>query len=226
MKWNYLILLFALAAGTAQAKTLLGSLALDPYIGIEYQYEHIKGNSVWTEFMPANLQDGAVFLGNKYHKNFGIEIGYYHHLKKSQGSAIMDSFGSVPANGDTLVVAQMYTKGFSIEWDVYYPWDPNFNVFGLIGLVSIHPSINITTSGGTNLATALRTVKGNNRTVLRLGCGAEYVEKNWGARGKILWDHTQTLYVNVSRVGNTFTSITPDAFKQAVLATVGVFYRF
>lgn len=238
MKWNFkwrniclsVMLAMLTVASQAHAKTLLQSLAFKPYIGIEYQYQHIKGNTTWTQFMPANMQYDGIFLGNKYHENFGIEIAYYHSIKKSQGSAFLDQFGNVPANGDTLILAQMQNKGFSVEWDIYYNLDKlldkEFNVMALIGLVTMHPTINIYSNSGTNLSTAITTVHGKNATIFRLGAGAEFIQKNWGCRAKILWDHTEQLYVDNSNVGPTFTSITERAFKQAVGVTVGVFYIF
>lgn len=219
-------LLASISVGSVSAGTLLESLNFNPYIGWEYQYQHIKGNGPYSQFMPANFQNQAIFLGNKYHKNFGIEIGYYHTLKKSQGSAELTQFWGIPANGSTFVMGQMRNQGFSFEWDVYYPLDKYFNLMGIIGIVTMHPNLEIYTSPNTNLATALRTVYGKNKTILRLGIGGDYEEKHWGARGRIFWDKTQNLYVNVDNVGNVFTTITPEAFKQACTFTVGIYYKF
>ncbi len=220
------LLLAGASAGTVYAEAMLESLQFNPYIGWEYQYSHIKGNGPYTQFMPANFQNQAIFLGNKYHKNFGIEIGYYHTLKKSQDSDNLSSFGGIQANGATVVIGQMRNQGFSFEWDVYYPLDPFFNLMGIIGLVTMHPNIEIQTSPNTNLAQALRTVYGKNKTILRLGIGGDYEQKHWGARGRIFWDQTQSLYVNTDNVGAVFTTITPEAFKQTCTFTFGVYYKF
>jgi hypothetical protein len=226
MRWKLLVLLL-LASCLAHAKTVLQTLEFSPYIGVEYQYQHIKGTSPdWSRFMPSNFSNKGFFLGNKYHENFGIEIGYYHSLKKSQSSTLATKFGGVTASGTTLVIAQMRNKGFSIDWDIYYPLDSKFNIMAIVGFVTMHPKVEIYTAGSTNLGAALRTVSGRNKAIFRLGAGAELVEKNWGARMKFLWDDTQKLYLNVDQVGKFFPSITKYAFKQAITATFGLFYRF
>jgi len=210
-----------------QAETLLGSLSFAPYIGAEFQYQHIKANTDWRKFLPANFNNSAVFVGNKYHENFGFEIGYFHTLKKAVSSANISQFNGAAANGSTIVIAEMRNKGFSLEWDVYYPIDAQFNVMASFGFVTMHPNLEINATSSTNLGSALNKVKGRNKTIFRPGIGVEYLEKNWGARGRLLWDDTQKLYLNTDRVGATFfNALTPKAFKQTMTFTFGVFYRF
>lgn len=199
-----------------------------PYAGVEYQYQHIKSNSGWHNgyFMPANFNNYGVFAGVKYHPNFGIELGYYHYINRSQAQNVLSSFEGQTASGETLVIGQMRMKGYSLDWNVHFQLDPRFNIFVLIGAVNYQPDLVILTSEGTNLGNALRTVTGRNETVLRLGFGMEYEEDWWGARARILWDRTQYMKLNVATAQQIFPGITPDAFKQSFVVTVGVFYRF
>lgn len=223
-------LLSTLIAGAVNAKPgMFDALQFDPYMGAEYSYTHIKLTPGWTQILPSNFTNWGIFVGNRYHKNFGIELGYYHTIKKHQQSSFLLGFGTPQPGGGpgtTLVVGSMRNQGFIFEWDAFYQLDPNFEVLALIALVTTHPNVQFTASGNTGLDEALMTVTGSNKPILRLGVGYEYREKRWGARGKVCWDGTQTMKLNVSYVGNNYTYLTPNAFKQAITVSVGVFYRF
>ena len=145
----------------------------------------------------------------------------------SVGEAL-DTIGKeMPSKKVRAVIAEMRNKGFSLEWDVYYPIDAQFNVMASFGFITMHPNLEINATSSTNLGSALNKVKGRNKTIFRPGLGVEYLEKNWGARGRLLWDDTQKLYLNTDRVGATFfNALTPKAFKQTMTFTFGVFYRF
>jgi hypothetical protein len=221
-----IFLILGLVTMPVQAKPLGDFLQLNPYFGAEFQYQHLKGNHIWSDFMPADIPSWAIFFGNKYHKNFGIELGFYHTLKKSESSAVLTSFDGVPASGETTVHGQIRNKGFSIDWNIYYPMDPKFNIMLILGFVTNHPTIQVITDGTTDLGIALNSVHGRNKTLFRPGVGAEYFEKNWGLRGRIFAVPTQKLTVNVDNVGQTFYTITSKAFKQSVVVACGVFYVF
>lgn len=224
----YLSALLTLAScGSAHATNIFQGLEFKPYFGWEYQYEHIKGNSTWGAFIPANLSSQEFFVGTRYHPNFGLEIGYYHTLKKSVNSVRLSNFNSVVDNtGDTLAIGEMSNEGFCFDWNVYFPLDPNFNIMGIIGLVTYHQNIEIYTAGGTALASALSQVTPKNHTLLRLGVGLEYEKKHWGARMRALWDQTQKLTVNLNSPNSEALGINNDPFKQACIFTVGIFYIF
>lgn len=199
-----------------------------PYIGVDYQYEHIKSDSNWRTLLSANFQNVAIFVGAKYHKNFGIELGYYHWLKISQEQALVTSFNGldVDGNGLSATKARMSFKGFSLDWDVYYQLDQNFNVYAIFGLATLHPHFACTAQNDNNFSSAFSLLTGKNYTSPRLGAGMEYVEKNWGARARIIWDYTQKMKLNVTAAQQEFANIYARAFQQGVLASVGIFYIF
>jgi hypothetical protein len=222
-------LMLLLPIGVAHAKqcALFQGLQFKPYIGWEYQYEHIKGNGTWGEFMPANFQSQAFFVGTRYHQNFGLEVSYYHTLKKSQSSAFITSFNGTPdPSGTTFVIGQMRNEGFAFDWDVYFPLDPRFNLMAIVGIVTYHPNILVQASGGTNLQNALQNVTPNNKAMLRLGLGLEYEERCWGARARVLWDQTQTMTVSLNNPSAPTFGVQNDPFKQACIFTAGIFYIF
>lgn len=231
---NYLLALVTalvvniLTISAVHAKICIGCLKLEPYVGVEYQYQHIKANSTWHDaaILPANFNNYSVFIGTKYHPNFGIEFGYYHYFKYSQAQANVANFNGQAVPTNPLVIGQMRMRGFSADWNAHYFLDPKFNVFALIGAATYDPLLNFVTNDNSNFGQAISTVHAKNKTVLRLGVGAEYLEKWWGVRTRILWDRTQSLELDVSQAQPLFGAIPPQAFDQSFVVTLGVFFRF
>ncbi len=222
------MLVLSLCSFNLLASHKVGSITISPYLGVEYQYEHIKADSNWREILSANYNNVAIFVGAKYHKNFGFEIGYYHWIKVAQEQDQVTAFNNQAVNGNGVAPtkARMAFKGFSIDWDIYYPLDPNFNVYLILGLATMHPHFEFTSPASNNFGTAFNKITGNNRTVPRLGGGMEYVEKNWGARARVIWDYTQKMSLNVTSAQQNFAALYGRAFQQGILVTVGVFYIF
>jgi len=227
-----LFIFLLLVVGHATAQTATHTSSKDawgdfrPYVGVDYMYQHIKGNEDWRFILPANLNNIAFFAGTKYKRNFGVELGYFYYLKTSQGNATLSSFNGQAASGPTTVVGRLKTKGVSAEVSAHCFLDPKFNVFGLIGLVHVNPEIEFRTDQTTDLAAALQSVRTRNRTLLRVGGGAEYMEEHWGCRLKLIMDDTQHLKLDTNAAQTVFSSMRPQAFKQSFVVTAGVFYRF
>lgn len=218
-----------LTISPAMAKIYIGRLRLAPYAGVEYQYQHIKANSTWHNayILPANFNNYSLFVGVKYHPNFGIELGYYHYFKYAQAQSFVGEFNNVPVPSNPLVIGQMRMRGWSADWNAHYFLDPKFNVFALIGAVTYDPLLNFVTNDTSNFGLAISSVHGKNKTMLRLGVGAEYLEKWWGVRSRIMWDRgTQSMELNVAQAQTLFPAITPQAFNQSFVVTLGVFLRF
>ncbi len=215
------------SANTVMAASCLDGFFFKPYLGLEYQYEHIKSKGAYHLLLSANFQYGNLFLGAKYHKNFGVEIGYYRSLKTSQNQFQYTSWGGQYAGGVASSISRTSFKGFSFDWNAYYKLDPEFNVLASLGLVTMHETLTNSATGAQPLSTAIGTITGRNTTVPRLGGGAEYIYNNhWGLRSRIFWVYTQNIKLNVSAAqttdpGHNFPS---KAYLQAVEATVGVFY--
>lgn len=215
-------------ATTCKPKRLINSMHFAPYVGVEYMYQHVPTSADWHsgDFMPSNLDAINGFVGLRYHRNFAIEVGGYHTIRRSQGQSNVTEFEGQVASGDTLVIAQLENKGFSIDWTAHCFWDPKFNVFALVGMANYQPKLTIHTSENTDLGNALRLVKGHNTNVFRLGVGMEYLECWWGARARVIWDNTHSMRLDVIEAQQIFSAISPRAFGQTIVVTVGLFYRF
>lgn len=212
----------------SKPKRVIDSIKFAPYVGVEYMFQHIPTSADWHSagFMPSNLDVINGFVGLRYHRNFAIEFGGYHTIRRSQAQSNVSEFEGQAATGDTLVIAQLENKGFSIDWSAHCFLDPKFNVFAIVGMANYQPKLNILTSENTDLGTALRLVKGHNTNVFRLGVGMEYLECWWGVRARVIWDNTQSMRLDVIEAQQFFSSISPRAFGQTILVTVGLFYRF
>lgn len=210
---------------TASAKIYEHSI-FQPYLGAEYQFEHIKGNGDYHLLLSANFPYASIFAGTKICKYYGLEIAYYRSVKTEQDQYQFNEFGAIPTTAITAALSRTRFKGFSIDGSLYYELDPEFNVFLSVGLVTMHEYLFVSAQGDPNIAAALSSLTGRNNTVPRLGGGAELLQKNWGVRMRIFWVYTQNMKINVAGAQKAIPTITPYAYLQAVEAMAGIFYRF
>lgn len=221
-----LALLLVLASGQVMAANAFKKMNLHPYFGVEYDYMHIKNRNDWRKILSANFNCAGAFAGLKFYRYFGLEVAYYKTLKNSQEQAVLTDFNDFPNNGITATVARTQYKGFNFDANFYIPLDPKFNLNLVIGAQTLHPNLQITATGTTNLANAMNVIKGRNYTALRLGGGFEYVETHWGARGRIMWIDTRGMTLNIENAQSFFPQITKYAFNQTLGVNIGVFYMF
>lgn len=221
----YLGFLLMCLISSANAGSYLNCLFFKPYLGIEYQYEHIKSRDPYHLLLSANFQYANLFLGAKYHKNFGVEIGYYRSLKTSQNQFQFYNWGGSLASGITAAISRTSFKGFSFDWSAYYQLDPDFNVFASLGLVTMHETLEAYATGSSDLAPAIGLLTGKNTTVPRIGGGVEYLYGHWGLRSRLFWVYTQNVKLNSAAAQAIVPTIKNNPYLQAIEATVGVFYR-
>jgi hypothetical protein len=211
----------------ALAKDFSDCLFFHPYVGGEYQYIHIAGSGDYHHLLPASYQSAALFAGAKIHKNIGFEIGSYRSIKTSQADFTFYSFNNVPDIGPTTTMTRQTFKGFSVDLDLYYALDPKFNVYALVGLMTMHPTLSVVaTNGAGNLTNALPLITGQNKTVPRLGMGVEYCEQHWGIRSRVIWVNTQKMRVNLNNAQKYYPSLGPRAYLQSIQVTAGLFFIF
>jgi hypothetical protein len=220
-----------LLCGTPQifAKNFLSSWVFKPYLGIEYQYEHIKAANDYHLLLPANYQSANLFLGTRINKYIGLEIGAYRSLKNNQMQSAVPGFNNQESSTSaetTAIGANNQFNGFSFDFDLYYELDPKFFIYADLGVVTMHPDLTVFASNNSDLGLALPLITGRNAVVPRLGFGLEYLEKHWGMRTRLFWVYTQYMDVNANAARALYPSISNYAWLQAVQSTVGIFYRF
>ncbi|HSX20684.1 MAG TPA: hypothetical protein VLG38_06155 [Gammaproteobacteria bacterium] len=215
-------------ANAAWGKSILNFITFQPYLGLEYQYEHIKPALNYQNILSADAQTGNFFVGTKVNCRFGVEIGYYRSLKTAQQQFNPFGFALQPDVAQSSLYTRTSFKGFSIDIAGYVPLDPDFNVSAIAGFVTMHPTMTFGALdvSASKLAQAFVLIKPKNRTVPRLGIGLELLKKHWGLRSRIFWVYTQDMKLNVKAAQAIFPAITPNPYLQAVQVTAGLFYRF
>ncbi len=221
-----LICMWGVFIPTAMAEYCVKSFSFQPYLGLEYIYEHIKPAKPYREFLSANFQNGNFFIGTRINNKFGLEVGYYRDLKSSQQQNQTFSFNDQQASGLTATLTQTSFKGFSIDFASYFSLDEHFYASLIAGFATMHPTMTFDAYNGTDLASAWVLIKGKNRTVPRLGFGLELLTKHWGLRSRVFWVYTQGMKLNVTDAQALFPAISGSPYGQAIQLSVGVFYRF
>ncbi len=216
-------------AGLVQAATYTSKkfpISFQPYLGLEYQYEHIKPAKAYRNYISANFQYVNFFLGTRMNSWFGVEAGYYLDVKNNQQQNQAFQFNGQQASAITSTVVDSKYKGFSIDCAGYYQVDSDFHASLILGLMTMHPTMSFSSPSNTNLGKAFDVITAKNNTVPRLGFGLDLLTKHWGCRTRIFWVYTQNVKLNVAQAQTTFAAITAYPYAQAVLATAGIYYRF
>lgn len=207
------------------AEVKIKSFNFQPYLGWEYQYEHIKPSKAYRNFLSTNFQYSNFFIGTRINKLAGIEVGYYTSFKTSQQQNQAYVFNGQQAGLTATVTTSRY-KGFSIDFAGYYQVDSDFHASAILGLVTMHPTLTFQATNGTAFANAFSLITAKNNTVPRLGFGLELLTKHWGLRSRVFWVYTQNVKLNVADAQAQFGAISAYPYVQAIQVTAGLFYRF
>ena len=196
-----------------------------PYIGAQYRFQHTKGEGDWTSLIPQSFHSGALIVGNRFHHNWGVEIGYYQQLKTSEHVDYSNIFFGTNAGGVTVSTATVKRRGFLLDFLGYLPLDPQFSGVGSVGVMSAKHDFSIKSTNGTNLATGFNSVTGKNAMFPRLGIGGEFIEKFYGVRGMVHWENTARLKINIDSMSG-FPNTPDKPYKNGLSASLTVFYKF
>lgn len=194
-----------------------------PYAGLEYKYQMMKGKSDWSKTLPKNFHNLGVILGDRFHRNAGVEVGYERSNKKSrdQTFAAGDTFFG-NATGGTATTAKVRLSSFHLDLMGYMPMDnDDFDLIGTIGLASTKPKVDLTDNSGSEFST----VSGKRKTLPRIGFGAQYREEcsMFGVRGLIRWEGTSRLRANLGNVPNHLNNVSTKLYKSGFsLAIAGI----
>ena len=198
---------------------------LQPAIGLDYLYQHQRGNEDWKRVFPHNYHDVQLYLANRFHYNFGIELGYYHHLKASRHEETLGLFWGQSAGGDTAISVDMRNKGFILDLQAYLDLDPQFKLMGFAGLETRKTVFAFRSESGTTLATALAEIRPKNRLLYRLGVGVVYEERHYGIRGRVSWNSAYRMKFNLDSLQTNYALTDPKLFTNGVELSIGIFYK-
>jgi len=224
---------------SSQVFAIHSSLHFKPYLGVGVLHTHVAGG-VGAEtqkipsrepFFPRNYLGGSVFLGAKLHQYFGFEVGYEQTKLKTKRSNVGNRvFLGDAEDPTTYLNYEIRLRSFYFDLQGYMPLSNSFNILGSIGLSRKMPEVNFYFKQKefppvityTHLPTHVQ-----NKTVLRLGLGAQYMtHSNIGIRAKLYYEKNSKV---------TATSIDEDGhdpgghyklFKNSISISLAFFLRF
>jgi opacity protein-like surface antigen len=201
---------------------------MKPYAGAEVKYSKVKGNNDWQNMLPKNQPGMGVFLGSKFHPNFGAELGYDWSWRKSKDytQATGASLFGVAASGVS-TSSRVSISGPHIDLNGYLPIDQAFEVVGGVGVAYLRTKLQVTTATVGNLGSALNSVQGKSRAALRLNAGVQYkVSDMVGVRLRALWENTKSLRIKHNSAANPAVVGTYKPFNNSFGGGLSAYVMF
>lgn len=227
---NLIIISTLLAASTANAD-ILGDL--NPYLGADYYQTWAGGKSDWKTIFPKSNRGATIYIGSRFCDNLlGLEFGYDVSKRTKRdwalpaGSAFFNgNIGATGISGTTKVTR----TGAHLDLLGFLPITSCFDLFGSVGYGWVQNRIDITQSvapGGSNQSSALASVSGKGRSVLRAGVGGSYMINDMvGLRAKLGWETTSNLRVQGNQA---FANLgyQSKGWKDTTALSIGAFVKF
>jgi hypothetical protein len=225
---NLLIITGFLASGTVAADFFC---ELNPYLGADYYQTWTRGQNDWKKVFPRSYRGATIYIGSRFTPHLGAELGYdvSTRTKKawslSGGSAFFS--GTVPAAGIS-GTTKVGRSGGHIDLLGFLPVADCFDLFGSIGYGWVQNKIDVTlsTASASSQSSALASVAGKGRSVLRAGVGGSYMVNDMvGLRAKLGWETTSTLRVkgNQAFINLGYQS---KGWKDTTALSIGAFVKF
>ncbi|MFM8454033.1 MAG: outer membrane beta-barrel protein [Gammaproteobacteria bacterium] len=216
----------SLVVAGALALTGVASAAMEDmglYLGADYKHNwmtsksFIETNGTW---FAKSYPGASLYVGSRFHENFGVELGYDFSKKKSK-ALTFNPF----AAGQNQIKSTASFRGPRLDLNAYMPMDNCFDLIGSIGFGLVKPTISFSNVNMTaaNFDRNYADVSGKQKMVLRLGFGAQYMAtENIGVRGMIRLENTSSLRAN----GANLTDAGKKPFKDTTSLNLGAFYKF
>lgn len=205
---------------------------LNPYIGVDYDEFWMRGQGDWKRVLPRVYPGAVVYLGTKVTDCWGLELGYDGSVRAEKKWALASntSFfsGTIGPRGLSGSTKLSRVSGH-LDLIGFLPITDCFDFFASVGYGLMRTQIRMTfseTVGATAQSSALASVAGRARSVIRLGLGTSYmVTELVGIRARFRWESSSTLRV---RGNQAFSNLgfQPKAFKDATVLSVGAFVKF
>lgn len=220
-----------IAAGSVSADVLAD---LNPYIGADYYQAWMKPKGDYTKILPKDFPGATLYVGTKFHENFGIELGYDWSAQKkkdfnlAKGSTLF-STGAAGLTNPVSGSVKVRRSGAHIDLVGFLPVAECFDLIGSVGFGWLQTKLTtsaVSTSATSQHTSAVNSLSGKGRGVLRVGVGGSYMVTDMvGLRAKLSWESTSSLRVN----GNGyFTSLAfgQNPYKSTTALAIGAFVKF
>ena len=223
MKRLLLLILICIwfASGQSVAKSL------QPFIGIDYQYRDLpdKNTSLQTKHIFSHyFHSKNLYFGNKFKKNWGIELGFQHSAIASATKyfAAGEQFGSDTESANDKLNTKIQVRGFQLDFDGFIPVG-KIEALGQIGIAWLKPqatALHKTYIGGADADLNLRFTR---RAIAHVGFGARAVYKLVGLRAMFRWENTSRLIIEMTDEDQNPYKLRP--FRNGYTLMGGIFIQ-
>ncbi len=205
---------------------------INPYIGADFQLTKMKAKAPFDTLVAKSFPGANLYVGTKFHENFGVEAGYNLSKSQSKTADIAARFDGVAATGfgsGAKPGATTKLRRNSAFFDVvgFLPVMDCVELIGSVGYGYVMPKLSITAANGTAVAGyALK-----NQSVLRVGLGASYMVTDMvGLRAKLGWENTKHTHFKNSDDRKALRAnggaLTTRPLKDSTTLNVGAFVKF
>ncbi len=210
-----LVIVSALAvAGSAVAE--FGDIT--PYVGADYQQAWTKNSDAYKGSMAKSFPGATLYVGSKFHENFGVELGYSMSKTKSKINAEKDKFDGDQYKAGAIKTKLRRSTAF-LDLVGFLPVMDGVELIGSVGYGLQKPKLTLIEqlSG----ATADR-VKLKSKGTARVGLGASYMLTDMvGLRAKLGWENTSSIKFKDAKDYDN-----PKPFKNTTTFNFGAFVKF
>jgi hypothetical protein len=227
-----LVVVGAMAAASSVSADVIADF--NPYIGADYYQAWMKPKGDYNKILAKNFPGATLYVGTKFAEGFGLELGY--DWSGNQKKSFDLPAGSTLFSGTTPGGVSGWTKvrrtGGHLDLVGFLPVAECFELTGSVGFGWVQPKITstATATGGAaatgNVASAISSLSGKGRGVLRVGVGASYMVTDMvGLRAKLSWESSSSLRAN----GNQqFVALAfgQKPFKSTTALAAGAFVKF
>ena len=221
-------------AGALLAFSSANAEEMFPYLGVDVSQTYMRARDAWNLVFPKTYPGASLYVGTRFHENFGLELGYDWSARRTKNFALANGSpffgGTVTSPNGLSGSTKIRRTGGYLDLLGTLPVADCVELLGTLGFgwvqAKIVTSFSTETAGATPTSSAISSVSGKGRGGLRLGFGAIcMLTESVGVRAKINWSSTSTLRLK----GNpAFNSLGYDAkgFKGSTALLAGVFVRF
>ena len=204
---------------------------INPYMGIDYQQSVMKMKSPFATVAKKSFPGASLYLGTKFHENFGVEIGYNWSTdaKKDFNIPANTVIGNVTTAAATTGSSKIRRSGAFVDLLAFLPVADSFELFGSLGMGWVKPAISISNVAGTNanVNAALGNLSARAKSVFRLGIGASYMIGDLlGVRVKVGYEGTSAIRLKDTNTSLSTLGLSTKGFRDSTTVGAGVFVKF
>ncbi len=245
MRYNYLVLGFLALNITCDSYAKSNKLDLSskvlhvynddkytkPYVGIDYKrIFNIKPYSDWEKLLPTKFSGLNVFIGERFTKHFGMELGYsqFFSSTKTRFFQANETFFGTQFITSVLNNVKMNINSYQLDFHMYQPLIKHTNIGCSLGVAHTKAKVRILEQIGAvgMQLNSLASVFAQRKMVPRAGLFAEFTSGSAGIRIGLRWEDTKRLRLKPGNVYNSFPNISLKYVGSHVNLNIGTFIRF